>query len=158
MKRLEMTASLICGNQEFYWNPDSISQRIKVAREIGDFTQHSTNTIFLSRDYGYPLMYYGDIYGKFWPNKKDMWAYNLRGIQQQDAEKRFYRQFARLKADYFIIEDLSAWREQSDLQSFLRRNFILVKNSENYLIFRFPSSSSSSKEKKDKLREPDKWR
>ena len=47
---------------------------------LGDITHHSTRVLFLDLEYGYPLMYHGQMAGDEWPNTDDLaWIIHEKG-------------------------------------------------------------------------------
>jgi 4-amino-4-deoxy-L-arabinose transferase-like glycosyltransferase len=109
--------------------------KLKTQREIGELVNHSTNTIFLSNDYGVPLEYQGLLSGSPWPLQWDLEWERLARVKPQTAQERFNSQFAKASPDYFIVEDLHEFDRQPDLKEFLSK-FPIVSHSNDYLIFR----------------------
>ena len=141
--RLGIASTILCGNQLYYsygekrvfWDSQENNKRITTAKEIGRLLDYNTKSFFLARDYGFPLMYYSRIAGVFWPNTVDLGVYRLRGTPDLSIEERLAR-YADLNAEFFIVEDMQEWIKQPDLQRFLRKNYRLAWEKENYLIFR----------------------
>lgn len=98
--------------------PD-FSSRVAVAKEIGEVVSHSSKTIFLAQDYGFPLMYYGELSGEAWPYWYDIRDEAVWGGAQQSTSERFHRMLAREQAEYFIVADLEEYARQRDLQQLL---------------------------------------
>ena len=111
----------------------AFDEEVRIYQEIGEAVHHSTNTVFLDGYAGYALEYHGWLCGRNWPFA---WrAYGLPGLPVLDAEERFAKDYADSSPEYFIITNLLAFEEQSDLRSFLTENFPLVAQTEDYLVF-----------------------
>jgi hypothetical protein len=115
-------------------NPDAARQAA-IAQEIGAQVGHSTRTIILSGDYGVPLEYHGELSGSAWPIGSDLEWDRLAGVPPPTAEDRFQARFAQSSPEYFIITDLREFDAQPDLKQFLSRNFRLLTQTPEYLIF-----------------------
>lgn len=109
--------------------------RVAISKEIGDSVEHSSKTVFLAYDYGKPLRYHGELSGYNWPNAGDFKVYKLAGKPELSAEQRFKTKYLNHSPEYFIVTDLSSFKQQPDLQKFLTGNFPLLVNDRNYLIF-----------------------
>lgn len=133
--RLALPAAFLCGNQMTSWTPEPPADLEKDAARIGEVVGHSTNTIFLAYEYGAPLCYFGGVFGKFWPDERDVWARGLRGVPPLAADERFTRGYRRLGAEYFIVEDMRKWAAQPDLQAFLRARFAVVAETPSFVVF-----------------------
>ncbi len=106
---------------------------VRIYEEIGEVVHHSTKTVFLDGYAGYALEYHGWLCGKNWPFA---WrAYGLPGLPEVDAEERFVTDYADSSPEYFIVTNLLAFEEQSDLGDFLTENFPLIAQTEDYLVF-----------------------
>ena len=139
--RLKNTSALICGNQLYHVPNVSLSRKIEAAEEIGEIVNHSDRTIFLAHAYGYPLRYHGVLAGRYWPNVRDLWARNLKGAEPLSIEELYNQQYSAAKAEYFIIEDMAFWKQQPDLQHFLKNRFSLLVENQDYLIFKLTTSA-----------------
>lgn len=61
--RLEILCSFIGLNPHYLKRINyDYEEEIAVARRIGEIVNHSTRTIFLAHEYGYPLRYYGQLF------------------------------------------------------------------------------------------------
>lgn len=113
----------------------NFEQRLKIEQEIGEKVNHSTQTVFLSADYGVPLEYDGLLSGSPWPLASDLEWERLTGAPSLNAQTRFNAWFAKDSPDYFIVEDLSEFDQQPDLKTFLTSNYPVIAQNEDYLIF-----------------------
>ena len=121
----------------------NFDQDVRTYEEVGEAVQHSTNTVFLTKHYGYPLEYHGWLAGKNWPYAGQMWGIPLQSDLQ--AEERFARGYAASSPEYFIITNFEQFEQQSDLTKFLTENFPLVVQTENYLVFDLGSPVSTQR-------------
>lgn len=132
---LRPAAFITCGSQLASWDDALISDYIKTAREIGTSVHHNTNTLFLARDYGFPLIYYGHIFGTFWPGPPDLRAYKRLRRKELSVEERFSLYRTSTPPEYFIVEDTSAWREMEELKVFLQQHYPIVQEKKSFIIF-----------------------
>ena len=89
--------------------------------EIGELTAHDTRALFLDTEYGYALMYHGQISGDSWPNRDDLAAEAIDGRPAVDAETRYVRDYADWGPRYFVVTDLGSLEASPDLQEMLER-------------------------------------
>lgn len=108
---------------------------VKVAQEIGEITQHSTDTIFLAYAYGKPLMYHGEISGGNWPIGPDFWADRFSGRRIPSAKERLDSIMMHSSPKYFIVTNLQEFESQQDLKQYLMESFPIVVQTQDYLIF-----------------------
>ena len=134
-RKLELPAAIFCGNQMSYIKPSEISLKVQKSEEIGEVVGHSAKTIFLADAYGFPLMFHGILFGKYWPDVGELRARQLQGETSMSAAERYRQDFAPWQADYFIVEDMSLWAKQPDLQDFLQNNFPLVEDGHDFLVY-----------------------
>jgi hypothetical protein len=132
-------------NPQFYKFIDGdFEKEVKAAQEIGTIVHHSTNTIFLTSDYGRSLTYHGELSGLPWPTSTSFEERKDRGIRVAQKEElyngryfviRTHAKFIRYTPDYFIITDFEEFRKQPDLIDFLKENYPLLSRSDDYLIY-----------------------
>jgi hypothetical protein len=128
---------------------------VRVAREIGEITAHSTKTIFMSRFYGKPLQYYGDLFGMPWPRREDFEEDRLLGKSNlMSAEQRFNTFYTHDSPEYFIVTNFPGLEErfleferQPDLKEFLAKNFDIVAQNDEYLIYDLRKKVSQDRHK-----------
>lgn len=116
------------------WTPDA-HHKMRTAVEIGEHVKHSTNTVYLSADYGLPLEYHGRLSGRAWPLTSDLEWERLADLSVRSAEERFGAWFAPGAPDYFIVADMREFEAQDDLKQFLFANFPLLVQESQYLVF-----------------------
>jgi hypothetical protein len=119
---------LKCINYDF-------QDEIAVWREIGETVDHSRRTIFLARDYGYPLKYYGQLYGNGWPRYQDLEVRKLRRLEALDTQTHLENLIKKWSPEYFIVADLADFDRQKDLKDLLTRRFAVIAESSKYLVF-----------------------
>ena len=104
---------------------------------IGELTHHDPNVLFLDLEYGYSLMYHGQLSGDSWPNTDDLAAERLGGEAPISAQDRFERDYARGKPTYFVVTDLSSLREETDLRALLDQRVTVVEQAPTYHVYKF---------------------
>ncbi len=153
---IKLIGSLIGINPQFYnFLTKDYKREIKAAEEIGRLVGHSTNTVFLTPDYGRSLTYHGELAGLPWPISLSLKNREERKIPIPDKEELFnphyllirtYKSalfnttsapggYIRYKPDYFIITALEEFERQPDLKDFLYKYFPVFARSQDYLIF-----------------------
>jgi Dolichyl-phosphate-mannose-protein mannosyltransferase len=116
--------------------PASDAERVKQYEEIGELAEHSTRVLFLDQQYGYVLMYHGQISGDAWPTTDDLTAAHLGGLPLIDAHQRYARDFADYGATHFIVTDLASLEAQPDLQKLLSEIAAVVTRTPTYHVYR----------------------
>ncbi|MEO7270856.1 MAG: glycosyltransferase family 39 protein [Vicinamibacterales bacterium] len=106
-------------------------------QRIGELTQHDPNVLFLDLEYGYSLMYHGQVAGDSWPNTDDLAAERLGGDTPISAQDRFERDYAKGKPTYFVVTDLSSLREEADLRALLDQRVTVVEQAPTYHVYKF---------------------
>jgi hypothetical protein len=76
------------------------------------------------------------FFGKDWPTGDDFWYKRLRGIPEPNAAERFNNYLGKMSPEYFIIHDKWLLEEQSDLQELLNDRFFILRNIQDYLIYK----------------------
>jgi len=109
----------------------------RIYQEIGELTAHDTRALFLDTEYGYALMYHGQISGDSWPNRDDLAAEAIDGRPPVDAETRYLRDYADWFPRYFVITDLGSLDASPDLQEMLERRATPVGITDRYRVYRF---------------------
>jgi hypothetical protein len=110
-----------------------------VARDqrIGDLTRHDRRVLFLDPEYGYSLMYHGQLSGDYWPNVDDLAAEAYDRDKPIDARDRFARDYAGSHPTYFVATDLNALKAEKDLQQLLAERAVPVEKAPTYEVYRF---------------------
>jgi 4-amino-4-deoxy-L-arabinose transferase-like glycosyltransferase len=123
------------GGYRLCWQTSNESY-IANAKEVGEITGHSTNTVFLDPTSGFALQYYGELSGFVWPPEAHMEWMRLTGNEsyQITAEEMFYRDYAQLAPEYFIVTWSWELDNQPDLRSFLGR-FPVLAETDDYVIY-----------------------
>lgn len=116
---------------------------IALYEEIGELAEHHTRALFLDTEYGYPLMYYGQLSGDSWPSSDDLAAQALGGAPAIRAEDRFARDFAEYGPAFFVVTDLRSLRDQPDLQRWLATNAEVVRQTTKYHVYRLGGLSDA---------------
>ena len=107
----------------------------QLSAEIGMIVNHSTHTLLLSPYYGYPLQYHGQLSGQAWPTLGDISSERLLGEVPLTVAERFEQLYQPASPEYFIITDMAEYSAQPDLQAFLTERFVVLQQSENFVIF-----------------------
>ncbi|MEO8480846.1 MAG: glycosyltransferase family 39 protein [Acidobacteriota bacterium] len=110
-----------------------------IARDqrIGELTQHDRRVLFLDPEYGYSLMYHGQLSGDYWPNVDDLAAEAYDGATPIDARDRFVRDYADTHPTYFVATDMSSLKAEKDLQQLLAERAVPVEQAPTYQVYRF---------------------
>jgi 4-amino-4-deoxy-L-arabinose transferase-like glycosyltransferase len=116
--------------------------RIAMYREIGALAEHHRRVLFLDTEYGYPLMYHGEVSGDAWPGSDDLAAEALGGAAPIGADERFARDFADYGAAFFLVTDLRSLREQPDLQRWLASHADVVRATTAYHVYRLHATEA----------------
>jgi hypothetical protein len=116
---------------------DGAAQLTQMYAEIGDLAQHDTRALFLDTEYGYALMYHGEMSGDSWPNRDDLAAEVIDGRPAVDAETRYLRDYADWVPHYFVVTDLGSFDAAPDLQAMLERHATPVRITNQYRVYRF---------------------
>jgi hypothetical protein len=104
------------------------------AQRIGEITHHSTRVVFVSRHYGLPLQYRGELGGTFWPR-----AVLYRYATQQVIGR--YTVSERLNAlgfspEFFVVTDFRSWeRYDADLAAAVTAGCEMVASTETFEIW-----------------------
>ena len=113
------------------------AERARIYAAIGEDAGHDTRVLFLDAEYGYALMYHGQISGDAWPNTDDLAAEALNGAAPIDAPTRFDRDFAAFAPRFFVVTDLASLRASPDLQAMLAHRAHPVRITSRYHVYRF---------------------
>ena len=97
--------------------------------------------VFLDLEYGYPLMYHGEVAGDFWPNADDLAAESFGGMPPIDAETRFARDYADFDPTYFVVTDLASLGAQPDLVRWLDTHATPVRKTETDHVYELRPAS-----------------
>lgn len=123
---------------------DDFKKNVKTAKEIGELVGHSANTIFLDPYFGRVLAYHGEFSGLPWPTAESLYGRRLRGTKVPDIKEDFmpdnitilYQgKFIKYSPDFFIITAFDEFDKQADLKDFLKSNFPVFTQSDDYLVF-----------------------
>ena len=118
---------------------DNAAEFARIYQEIGELTAHDTRALFLDTEYGYALMYHGQISGDSWPNRDDLAAEAIDGRPAVDAETRYVRDYADWGPRYFVVTDLGSFEASPDLQELLAKRATPVGVTDRYRVYRFKS-------------------
>jgi hypothetical protein len=142
---LKTIATFIGINPEFgKFLSDDFDENVRIAKEIGERVGHSSNTIFLTPDFGRVLAYYGELSGLPWPTSDSLNIRRLRGTKVPNIKEDFtpenitilyHGKFIKYSPDFFIITAFDELDNQTDLKNFLKSNFPVFAESDDYLIF-----------------------
>lgn len=111
------------------------SKEINIAKEIGEIVDHSVQTIHLTKTYGKPLEYFGELSGRHWPSSAHLKAGQQVGRKTLSIEERFKSCLSKSSPEYFIITDLKSFEEQNRLHEILDKNFKILAKTDNYFIY-----------------------
>ncbi len=123
---------------------DDFKDTLRIAKEIGEHVEHSTNTVFLTPHFGRVLAYHGEFSGLPWPTSRSLYGRRLRGVKvpniktdftSENIEILYQGKFIKYTPDYFIVTDFQEYEKQSDLREYLNNNFPILVKKEGYLVF-----------------------
>ena len=119
-------------------------KEVQALKEIGDIVEHSTNTIFLTSDFGRALAYEGELSGLPWPTSSSLQGRKEQGIPLPGREEIFNERYLTVRThgkyikytpDFFIITDFEEFEKQPVLRTFLDSRFPLIAKTDDYLIY-----------------------
>ena len=116
---------------------DNAAGFARIYGDIGELTAHDTRALFLDTEYGYALMYHGQISGDSWPNRDDLAAEAIDGRPSVDAETRYLRDYADWGPRYFVVTDLGSLEASPDLREMLERRATPIAITDQYHVYRF---------------------
>ena len=119
---------------------DNAAQYQRMYEEIGALAEHDTKALFLDTEYGFAMMYHGEISGDSWPNVDDLAAEKIDGRPEIDAEARFVRDYEKWNPSFFIVTDLGSLAAEKDLQQMLDRRATPVRITDQYRVYKFDGS------------------
>lgn len=101
-------------------------------QEVAALLPTDGKIIGLTRDYGYPLAYYGWRKVQLWPNQGERSLSELRGVS-----KEFEVLFAKRTEgkSYFLITQFAQLDNQPDLKQYLAEHYPVYAQGEGYLIY-----------------------
>jgi hypothetical protein len=109
--------------------------KVRMAEEIGELVQHSTNTAYLAADYGLSLEYHGELSGQPWPLVSDLEWEHLAGVPVLEAGARFDRLFGKQLPQYFIVEEMNEFDQQQDLKQFLLHDYAVLAEQDSFVVY-----------------------
>ncbi len=112
-----------------------LAKEIPIAQEIGNKLQHSSHTVFLAKDYGSYLKFYGEIAGANWPMTWDFNAERASNKSSQSVEQRLEEITNYGNPHYFIITDFDEYERQNDLMQYLMSHFAILEKTPDYIIY-----------------------
>jgi hypothetical protein len=114
--------------------PD-FEREVRIAEEIGNAIDHSTQTLILSPYSGSPLKYHGEFAGWPWPTRGDMNSDKMVGKSDMSVEARFTELRSIHAAEYFVVTDFAEFAEQEELRDILMTKYPIIFQDESYLVF-----------------------
>ena len=144
-EKLKIASNFIGVNPQFKnFIVGDFEREVQMAKEIGEIVGHSTNTVFLTHNFGRAIAYNGEFSGLPWPTSFSLRERRERGLKQLTKEElygpgyltiRTHGRYIKYTPDYFIITDFKELEEQSDLKEFLRINFSIIASKKDYLVY-----------------------
>lgn len=143
--KLKIVSNFIGVNPQFKnFITGDYEREVQMAKEIGEIVGHSTETVFLTQNFGRTIAYNGEFSGLPWPTSFSLMERRLRGLRELTKEElynleyltiRTHGKYIKYRPDFFIITDFIELNEQPDLKSFLNENFPVIAQCEDYIIF-----------------------
>jgi hypothetical protein len=116
--------------------------RVKVYREIGEITGHSSRVIYSTPDFGYPLLFHGRIDGEYWPTPDMMGWWRSRGRTESHLDGATTRRelfddwYSEISPEYFVVIKPEGWSHDRGLRRLLKQHhFANVAKEKYYLVF-----------------------
>jgi hypothetical protein len=140
--------------REYHGIPVAADYRdiVETYEEIGEVVDHSSHTLFLVPDEGFPLIYHGRLYGTWFPppgvRQAPFWA--TKQTRRADKARvnpteRFNIVYSELSPEYFIVVTrFNLWgrpvnflrgEQYKDLRNLLTEDFPVVGQGDDYLVF-----------------------
>jgi 4-amino-4-deoxy-L-arabinose transferase-like glycosyltransferase len=113
----------------------SFDSEVAAYREVGRVVGHGSKNVLLANYYAYPLRYYGELGGTYWPLSFDARFSRLAGLPQESARERLAAVRAQTGARYFVVTDLPELRAQPDLDRLLATGFAVFASTDRYVIY-----------------------
>ncbi len=110
-------------------------QQVRAAESIGEIVDHSKQTIVLSQYYGRDTVYHGWFIGSAWPATYELEARSKLGRPDVRGEELFYDSYWDHSPEYFIVTYLADFERQADIREFLLREFPILAETDDYIIF-----------------------
>jgi hypothetical protein len=108
----------------------------RTATRIGEIIGHNPHTVFVSRHYGIPLEYYGELAGAPWPVRIEDPFYRQPGAREQSVQERIDQ--LGFKPDYFVITYFDLYkRKHQDLEIYLESRCSARLETTDYLIYSY---------------------
>ncbi len=108
---------------------------VSMSMEIGEVVKHSSRTLVLASFSGRQLMYHGEFAGGYWPDAGEIKASRLWGKADMSVPEHFSMLSAKTSPEFFVVRDLQEFDRQKDLQEYLRANYPVRKETDQYVIF-----------------------
>jgi len=134
-----------------------IDDKAALFADIGDAVAHSNDVVMYAQSEGLPLMYHGWISGWLWPTSwhRSLEARGFSGIvggsgghQSDEALRADIRvrldELRDAGARWFVVTHLEDFRRQPGLEAYLRDNYQLLDEKQDYIIFDLGPSPQAS--------------
>ena len=129
--------------KDFLFN--DFKREVRIAKEIGEIVGHSTRTIYLDSHNGVHLQFHGELYGSNFPKgcpedprerghiPKTEELFSANYFVVRDVKHR--GKYIKYIPQYFIVTDFKMFDEKTVLKDFLIKNFPILVQNNDYLIF-----------------------
>ena len=111
------------------------SAEVATYREVGGLVGHRSDNVLLANYYAYPLRYYGELGGTYWPLSFDARFATLAGLPSESARARLAAIRETTNARYFVVTDLPELRGQPELEHLLASDFTVRAATDRYVIY-----------------------
>ncbi|MHB9024985.1 MAG: ArnT family glycosyltransferase [Armatimonadota bacterium] len=109
--------------------------QVRIMEEIGEAVGHNPHCIFLTRDYGDPLRYHGQLSGLNWPAQADLQHARRLGRPTPTAEERLRSYMEQNQSEFFIVTEGGEFMQQQDLSKLLTTRYPMVVGKPEFAIF-----------------------
>jgi 4-amino-4-deoxy-L-arabinose transferase-like glycosyltransferase len=111
-----------------------IYKDVAVAQEIGNIVEHSTKVVYIAPYYGFPLAYYGELSGNYWPRSVSDPEQALGVTADVSVEERL--KTIGFSPEFFVITNFAEFNNHhEDLKLYLSENCRLFAETDQYLIY-----------------------
>jgi hypothetical protein len=107
----------------------------ETAQTIGQIIDHSDETVFIAKNYGVLLQYYGELTGAPWPRRVNIPLYqSSEGLEELTVEDRLTS--LGFIPKYFVISDFDQYyAHHADLKDYLLASCTKLAERDDYLIY-----------------------
>lgn len=124
----------------------SFTAEAETYRRVGELVNHGADNVLLANYYAYPLKYYGEVGGTYWPHSFDFWQGRLKGSEPQAAAERLRSMCKEGNFRFFIVTNLPELHLQPELEGLLAQSYAVFAAERDFIIYdlRAPRNAAGS--------------